>query len=99
MSHGINWTAIDRAVGIAQAGPVHPGEVLTEWMDEHDMTQHELATRCGMTDPYVGMVRGGAKRVGPVTALRLERGTGIRAEVWLHLQMAHDLAQLRGGTA
>lgn len=96
--YGTNWAAIDRCVGQQAVDPVHPGELLTDWLDSNQMTQHELATALGVTDPYLGMIRSGSKTVGPRAALKLEVATGVRAEVWLHLQMAHTLAKLRAGS-
>ena len=97
-TYGVDWAAIERCVGRPVGDPVHPGELLTDWLASNDTTQHELALALGVTDPYLGMIRSGAKRIGPRTALNLEGATGVRAEVWLHLQMAHTLARLRGAT-
>lgn len=94
-TYGVNWAAIDLAVG-RPGHAVHPGEILSEWLEDNDVTQHQLATTLDVTDPFIGMIRAGSKNIGPRTALKLEAATGIRAEVWLHLQMAHDLAKLRG---
>ena len=95
--YGIDWATLDRCVGQVMANPVHPGELLTDWMASNDTTQHQLACLLGVTDPYLGMIRNGSKNVGPRTALNLEVVTGVRAEVWLHLQMAYTLANLRRG--
>ncbi len=99
MSYGVNWAAIERCVGQQAAEPVHPGELLTDWLDSNNTTQHELARMLGVTDPYLGMIRSGSKNIGPSTALKLQGATGVRAEVWLHLQMAHTLARLRKAAA
>ena len=90
-SHDVDWAAIDRAVGNRPGFAVHPGELVSDWMTANGVTQHELSVALGVTDPFVGMLRAGTKNVGLRTALKLEAATGVRAEVWLHLQMAYGL--------
>lgn len=105
--HGVDWSGIDRCVGVPQAGPVHPGAVLKEWLEEHGMTGLALAQKIGVSSGTISHLinnKRGGKGGGPWYALSepmalcLEHETGVRAEVWLHLQMAWTLARLRDTT-
>lgn len=104
MSYGIDWAGIDRCVGVRFGWAPHPGEVLSDWLHDHDMSRTDLARLIRVNPGTVSRLilnrdgRGGQFGCSNSMALRLEKGTGIRAEVWLHLQMAHDLARLRGDT-
>lgn len=66
-----------------------PGETLAEWLDERAMTPAELATRAGMTVTAVSQLIDGAAALGPDTATRLERATGIPARIWNALEAYH----------
>ena len=60
------------------------------------MTITDLPAALGVTRPAPSLVLNGRASVSPAVALRLERWLGIdhggRAEVWLRMQAAHDLA-------
>jgi transcriptional regulator with XRE-family HTH domain len=63
-------------------------ELLKEWLDEHGRGAAEkLAKKSGLSKSYISELRAGKRGERPTlaTALALEKGTGIRAEVWLGL--------------
>ncbi len=80
---------------------VHPGETLSEWLEEDGMSQVELATRIGMSGKALNQILHGIAPVTPVTALRLESATGIPAKTWNSLQalFAEDSTRLEQNRA
>lgn len=77
------------------AWAVHPGEILQEEITERGMTQVELAGALGFSAKHVNMLIKGNADIEAPCALRLEHVLGISAEMWLGLQAAWDLHQLR----
>lgn len=76
---------------------VNPGETLRETIEEMGISQFEAADRMGVSQAYVSMLCSGRKGYGPVTALKLEALTGVRAEFWARLwaQYAVQVERLR----
>lgn len=77
------------------AWAVHPGEILQEEINERGITQTAFAETLGYTLKHLNQVCRGHVRISASAALRLEEALGISAEMWLGLQMAWDLHQLR----
>lgn len=76
-------------------GAVHPGEILSEELDEIGVSRADLAAAIAVPETQVGEILQGE---GPVTAdlaLRLARYFGTSARFWLNLQAAYDLATTR----
>ena len=72
--------------------PSHPGRVLKElYLDELGVTVTELSARIGVSRKAVSAIVNGHKSVTPEMALRLSRALGTTPEIWLNLQMNHDL--------
>lgn len=74
---------------------VPTGEYVEEWLEDHGMTQAELARRTGVSRKHISKVIAGA----PVTAdfaTKLELVTGVPATRWLALESAYraDVARL-----
>ncbi len=65
---------------------VHPGEILRETLEEHGMSQSELAIRIGQTEKAVSQMINGNASVSCETALKLERALGVPARFWNNLQ-------------
>lgn len=78
---------------------VHPGEILREKLAEMGMSGSEAADRLGVTQPYVSNVLNGHKGIGPHFALKLEKLTGISAEMWVGLSARHALHVARTAQA
>ena len=66
-----------------------PGETLVEWLDEHNMTQTELAARTGLSAKHVNQIAKGAAPITTETALGLERVTGVPAQLWSRLEISY----------
>ena len=60
-----------------------PGDTLAELLDEHSMTQTELADRLGVTLKHVNRVVKGAASISAELALGLEKVFGAPASFWM----------------
>lgn len=70
--------------------PVHPGEVLREYLPE-SVTVTEAAERLGVTRQAFSALLNGRAGVSADMALRLSQALGTSAEMWLSMQVAYDL--------
>jgi HTH-type transcriptional regulator/antitoxin HigA len=75
---------------------VAPGEFLEEWIDEHDLSQQQVADLLGYSRKQVNELVNGRAPVTSETAMRLERVVGIPAGAWLRYEAAYraDLARI-----
>lgn len=79
--------------------PPHPGETLREdILPALGLTVAEAARQLGVSRVQLSRVLHGHAPVSPGFALRLEQWlSGATADVWLRMQLAHDLWQARQG--
>jgi addiction module HigA family antidote len=70
--------------------PAHPGELLREYLPE-EMSIGEVAERLGVSRQSLSAVLNGRAGVSADMALRLAKALGTSAEMWLSMQVAHDL--------
>ncbi len=63
-----------------------PGVTLLEWLEEHHMSQAELARRAGLSTKHISQVVNGAAGLSPEVALALDNVTGISARSWTQLE-------------
>ena len=76
----------------ASIAPVHPGEVLREDVfPALKMTKPALAAALGVSRQTLHELMSCKRALTPDMALRLERGVGSSAEMWLGLQAGYDL--------
>ena len=71
----------------------HPGEILKGEIEEHGLSQRELASAIGKSAPMVNGILSGNKDITVEIAILLEAALpgGLRAKDWLRLQNEHDL--------
>lgn len=75
--------------------PTHPGELLREVLTEGlGLSVAGAARQLGVCRMTLHRVLRGAQSVTPEMALRLGRLCGNGPELWLRMQMAHDLWRL-----
>lgn len=70
--------------------PAHPGEVLQEYLPE-GMSVTEAARRLGVSRQTFSALLNGRVGVSAEMAIRLAAAFGTSAEMWLSMQVAHDL--------
>ncbi|MCE2529282.1 MAG: HigA family addiction module antidote protein [Acidimicrobiia bacterium] len=83
---------------MATAGPIHPGEHLSEIMSELGISQYRLAKTIGVPPIRINDIVHGRRSVTADTALRIGKALGMTAEFWLNLQRMYDLDTARATT-
>jgi addiction module HigA family antidote len=84
---------------MAMKNPPHPGELIRENIEELGLSVAKAAVGLGVTRQQLYNVIGGKSGITPEMALRLEKALGGSAEIWLRMQVNHDLAQVRRRSA
>jgi addiction module HigA family antidote len=80
--------------------PTHPGKIVKhDCIEALGLSITEAAAALGVTRPTLSKVLNGRAAVSPEMAIRLSKAFGSRAETWLRLQMAYDLAQAQRSAA
>ena len=76
--------------------PSHPGDILKRRvLPAAGLTVTEAARRLQVTRQALNNLVNRKSGMSPEMAIRLSRAFGSTPEVWLGMQMAYDLAQLR----
>ena len=64
----------------------HPGDTLAELLNNHNMTQKELAIRLSCTPKHINEVIKGIKPISNALAVKLENVFSLKASFWNNLQ-------------
>lgn len=76
--------------------PPHPGEVLKElWMDPENLSVTELAETLLVDRKTISRIVNGKSGISAEMALRLAKAFDTSEELWLSLQDAYDIWQVR----
>ena len=75
--------------------PIHPGTLAKANLDELKLSVAEAAKSMKITRQQLHNVMQGRSAVTPEMALRFEKAFGGSADLWLRMQAAYDLAQVR----
>jgi addiction module HigA family antidote len=71
---------------------IHPGEILkTEFMEPLGLSSYRLAKDLHVSAPRVNDIVLGKRSITADTAMRLSAYFGCSPQMWLGLQMDHDL--------
>jgi addiction module HigA family antidote len=71
--------------------PIHPGEILSEELEEIGISAAELARQLNIPTNRITGILNGQRAVTADTALRLGHWFGTSAEFWLNLQKLYEL--------
>lgn len=71
-------------------GPVHPGEILADWMAEEGLSANALAKALRVPHNRITAIVAGKRAISVETALRLARYFGTSADLWIGLQADYD---------
>jgi len=71
--------------------PVHPGEVLSDILDDLDMTQTKFAELLGVSRRTVNEIIQGRRPITVDMAIRIGTAFGNGATLWLKLQQKVDV--------
>ena len=79
--------------------PVHPGEILSEELQELGMSANALAVELGVPTNRITAILKGQRGITADTALRLSRYFGTTPQLWLNLQKTFELrtAEIESG--
>jgi antitoxin HigA-1 len=80
---------------MAMKTPVHPGELVRANLEELGLSVAQAAQGLHVTRQQLHNVIGGRSAVSPEMAVRFEKAFGGSAELWLRMQAAFDLAEVR----
>lgn len=76
--------------GISPDLLIHPGETISDILEERCITQKELAQRAGVSEAYLSDVINGKKDISKGLAMGLEYALGVPKSFWLNLQANYD---------
>ncbi len=76
--------------------PVHPSEVLREWMPEN-LTVTDAAEQLKVSRPTLSKILNGRAGISADMALRLSAWLGTSPDLWLGMQLQWDLWQAKKG--
>ena len=80
------------------AEPIHPGEHLSEIMEELGITQYRLAKTIGVPPLRIHDIVHCRRSITVNTALKIGKALGMTPEFWLNLQRMYDLDVARATT-
>ena len=86
---------MEKTTGLSRDFIIHPGEILQEFIEDRNMSQKELAIRCGVSEKYVSTVLNGKKDISLSFAKKLEYALGINTIFWMNLQANYDKEKIR----
>ncbi|WP_437608261.1 HigA family addiction module antitoxin [Erwinia sp. V71] len=80
---------------MAMLNPPHPGGLITEYLEDYNVSLRSLARDLGVSPSALSKVATGKTAISPEMAVRLEAGLGIAARLWLSMQATYDLSKVR----
>jgi antitoxin HigA-1 len=80
---------------------IHPGEILSDELQEVGITAAELARQIDVPSNRISQIINGKRSITGDTALRLGHWFGTSAQFWLNLQTSYELrlAEQQAGDA
>ena len=81
--------------GTHMKNPSHPGELVKANLEELGISIADAAKALHVTRQQLYNVISGKSAVSPEMAIRFEKAFGGSADMWLRMQAAYDLAQIR----
>jgi addiction module HigA family antidote len=85
------------AIALHPSFALHPGPWLrSEIVEPHGLTVTAAARKLGVTRQAMSNLLTGNAGLSAEMAIRFEKAFGLEAETLLRMQMAHDLAEVRG---
>lgn len=69
---------------------IHPGEIISDILEERNLTQKELAQRAGVSEILLSEVIHGKKDISKGLAMGLECALEVPSSFWLNLQANYD---------
>jgi addiction module HigA family antidote len=73
---------------------LHPGHFLRKLVEEHAVTQTQVAKHLGVQIGVINQICNGKRGISPAMAMKLSMAFRTSPELWLNLQMAYELGKL-----
>jgi len=73
---------------------IHPGETISDILEEQGISQATLAAKAGVSRPFLNSVIKGKKGISPKLAAGLEYALGVPKSFWLNLQANYEVEKL-----
>lgn len=74
-----------------QLPPIHPGEHLAEFLEEHGLSQYRAARDMSIPPRRLNEIVQGNRGISADTALRLARYFGTTPQFWMNLQDRYEV--------
>jgi antitoxin HigA-1 len=74
--------------------PVHPGEILTDFIHEYGLTQVALGRHIGVDPSKINEICRGRRGISPVMAVKFAKAFKTSVELWMNLQQNWELSQV-----
>lgn len=65
---------------------IHPGEILSEILNDRNISQNELSSRTGVTESHICKILNRQRNISINFAKKLEFALGICSSFWINLQ-------------
>jgi antitoxin HigA-1 len=75
--------------------PPHPGGIVKDCIEDLGLSVTDAAKVLGVTRPTLSRIINGHAAISPEMAFRLSKAFGSTPEMWLRMQTAYALAQVR----
>lgn len=69
----------------------HPGQYVSELIEDYNVTQKEFAERLGVSENTVSKIVNAEESISKETAHKLANLSGVSMKTWLNLQNAYDV--------
>jgi antitoxin HigA-1 len=74
--------------------PVHPGEILTDFIRDFGLTQVALGRHIGVDPSKINEICRGRRGISPLMAVKFAKAFKTSPELWLNLQQNWELSQV-----
>ena len=91
-------TTTKRGNTVNTSEPIHPGEHLSEFIEELGISQYRLAKTIGVPPIRINAIIKHRRSITADTALRIGRALGTTPDYWLNLQRMYDIDVARNTT-
>lgn len=81
---------VEKNRGISPDLLIHPGETISDLLEDRGITQKELAQRAGVSEAFLSDVIHGKKDISKGLAMGLEYALDVPSSFWLNLQANYD---------
>ncbi len=75
--------------------PIHPGDHLAEFLEEHGLSQYRAARDMSIPPRRLNEIVHGKRGISADTALRLARYFGTSPQFWMNLQDRYEVETAR----